>query len=127
MSLLLGQYGSMPGSLFFLEFELPNSEILICITYSSFTALQKPPGHSTPLEPSGQNRGEGQKSMLFSETILSLLTQVTGEQVRGLFIYILLHHVQTKTLEKRDWADIHQFGLMKSTFVCHLKVQEPMS
>lgn len=93
-------YGSMPASLFFLEFELPNFEILICITYSSPTAL--PHGHSTPLKPSGQNR-RGQTSMLSSETILSFLTQVTRKQIRGLFIYILLHHVQTKTLEKREW------------------------
>lgn len=41
--------------------------------------------------------------MLSSETILSLLSQVTREQIRGLFIYVVLQHVQTKTLEKRDW------------------------
>lgn len=45
--------------------------------------------------------------MLSSETILSLLSKftskVTREQIRGLFIYIVLQHVQTKTLEKRDW------------------------
>lgn len=103
MSLLLWEYGSMPASLFFLQFELPNSEILTCITYSSTAALQKPHGHLTPHKSSGQNKRGGQKSMLSSETILSLLSQVTREQIRGLFIYIVLQHVQTKTLEKRDW------------------------
>lgn len=103
MSLLLWEYGSMPASLFFLLFELPNSEILTCITYSSTVALQKPHGHLTPHKSSGQNKRGGQKSMLSSETILSLPTQVTREQIRGLFIYIVLQHVQTKTLEKRDW------------------------
>lgn len=93
----------MPASLFFLEFKHPNSEILTCITYSSTTALQKPHGHLTPCKSCGQNKRGGQKGMLSSETILSLLTQVTREQIRGLFIYIVLQHVQTKTLEKRDW------------------------
>lgn len=55
--------------------------------------------------------------MLSSETIFSLLTQVTREQIRGLFIYILLHLVQTKTLDKKRLADIQQLGLMKGTFV----------
>lgn len=109
------EYGSTPTSLFFLEFELPNSEILICITHSSPTALQKPHGHSTPLKSSGQNKRGGQKGMLSSETILSLLTQVTREQIRGLFIYIL-HHVQTKTLEKRNWLTSSSLD-WKGTFV----------
>lgn len=104
----------MPDSLFFLEFELPNLEILICITYSLTTALQKPHGHLTPLKSGGQNKRGGQKSMLSSETILSLLTQVTREQIRGLFIHILLYHVQTQNIRKKRLADIQQ--LVPGTF-----------
>lgn len=91
--------------------------ILICITYTPPTAIQKSHGHSTPLKSSGQNKRGGQRSMLSSETIISLLTPVTRQQIRRLFIYILLHHVQTNTLEKKRLAVIQQSGLMKGTFV----------
>lgn len=115
MLLLLWEYGSRPASLFFLKFELPNSEILICITHSSLQPFKNL--MVIQLKSTGQNKRGGQKSMLSSETIFSLLTQVTREQIRGLFIYILLHHVQTKTLDKKRLADIQQLGLMKGTFV----------
>lgn len=98
--------------------------ILICITYSSPTALQKSHGHSTPLKSSGQNKRGEQRNMfritlqLSSETILSLLTPVTRQQTRGSFIYILLHHVQTKTLEKRAWLTSSSLDWWKVLLSC---------
>lgn len=87
MLLLLWGYGSTPASLLFLEFELPNSEILICITHLSPTALQKRHGHSSPLKSSGQKKRGGQKSMLSSETILTSDPSYKGANQRIIYLH----------------------------------------
>lgn len=85
MPLLLWEYGSMPTSVFFLEFELPN---LIVIQLLSNQV--------------GKTKEEGREVCYLQKSLSHFLPQLQGS-IRRLFIYILLHHVQTNTLEKRDW------------------------
>lgn len=121
MSLLLWEYGSMPSSLFLLEFELPNSDLYhLFITYSpseiswSFNSSQiKWAKQKRRAEKYVENH-----TSVSSETVLSLLTPVTRQQTRGSFIYILLHHVQTKTLEKRAWLTSSSLDWWKVLLSC---------